>query len=480
MSLAHPRDDPRDSYPDFHFQDSSNHQQILAAIADLKNDKEALKSALKAALIKRDELLERLESYEETIQVHLEKRRQLEVENVQLRRDNGELVRKAEGYRKEVQKLASAREEEQQEVRELIEKAKGLEEVQAKRQRIDRNESALDGDLQKYAQFMLEKLETQSELLSLFRGRVGTLRQFWTSLQNGKYSECLLKCFQFVSDLLVYRSHNEGQASPSDSPSKSVSCQTLCDQGTNTRQSEHVQGRTPRFPATWEAPTKPAIDPSYRLMSPRSVYSDPMLSPKAYRSEDGYAKLMDESENLLSSLHYQSDRLVKLNSQLQQTMQSSPRRSPQYRDMTPSQLFRDESATSLRKPYIGIPSSPQSLQPVQETLRTEELSSDKEVAESIPEQTSKLPQTSGDVQESKRPRKVGGTVPKPRSVRKSPPNSRALQYKTDVSATQEPVLPTLRNLQTWGSVSDFFSGSNRETDKTEEKEEQERPLTDRS
>jgi len=477
MSLAHPRDDPRDPYPDFHFQDSSNHQQILAAIADLKTDKEALKSALKAALLKRDELLERLESFKETARLHIEKRRQLEIENLQLKRDNGELVRKAEAYRREVQKLASAREGEQLEVRELIEKAKGLEEVQ--RQRMDRSEYAVDGDLQKYAQFMLEKLETQPELLSLFRGRVSTLRQFWASLQNGKYAECLLKCFQFVSDLLVYRSHNEEKRSRVDSPSKSVSCQTLCDQGTNTQQSEGVQERTPRFPADWEA-KKPANDPSSRLLSPRSLHSASVYSPKAYRSEDGYAKLMDESEHLLSSLHYQSDRLVKLNSQLQQTMQSSPRRSPQYRDMTPSQLFRDESATSLRKPYIGIPSSPQSLQPVLETLKTEELSSDKEVAESIPEAISKLSPTSGDVREPKRLRKPGTTATKPRSVRKSPPNSRALQFKTDVSTRQEPVLPPLRNLQTWGSVSDFFSGSNRETDKTEDKEEQERPLTDRS
>jgi hypothetical protein len=212
-------------------------------------------------------------------------------------------------------------------------------------------------------------------------------------------------------------------------------------------------------------------------MSPRSVYSNPAVSPRAYRAEDGYAKLMDESEHLLSSLHYQSDRLVKLNSQLQQTIQNSPRQSPQYRDVTPSQLFRDESTASLRKPYIGIPLSPQSLQPVQETLKTEELSSDKELAESIPEAVPKL---SPEFQEPKRSRKTAAPSSKPRSVRKSPPNSRALQFKTDVSARQEPVLPPLRNLQTWGSVSDFFSGSNRETDKTEDKEEQERPFTDRT
>lgn len=477
MSLAHPRDDPRDSYPDLRPHDSSNHLQILEAISDLKNDKEALKSALQSALMKRDELLERLESYEETTHLHLEKRRQLEMENAQLKRDNGELVRKAEGYRREVQKLANSREEEQREVRDLIEKTRGLEEVQARRLRMDKNDSAWDGDLQKYAQFMLEKMETQPELLSLFRGRVSTLRQFWASLQDGRYAECLLKSFQFISDLLVFWTHNEHKRVPSESPAKSVSCQTLCDQGTNTHSPERLQERTPRFPVNLEASQKPSIDISHRIMSPRSVYSNPAVSPRAYRAEDGYAKLMDESEHLLSSLHYQSDRLVKLNSQLQQTIQNSPRQSPQYRDVTPSQLFRDESTASLRKPYIGIPLSPQSLQPVQETLKTEELSSDKELVESIPEAVPKL---SPELQEPKRSRRTAAPSSKPRSVRKSPPNSRVLQFKTDVSARQEPVLPPLRNLQTWGSVSDFFSGSNRETDKTEDKEEQERPFTDRT
>lgn len=475
MSLAHPRDDPRDSYPDLHPRESSNHLQILEAISDLKNDKEALKSALQAALMKRDELLERLESYEETTHLHLEKRRQLEMENTQLKRDNGELVRKAEGYRRELHKLANSREEEQRELRDLIEKTRSLEEGHARRLRIDKNDSAWDGDLQKYAQFMLEKMDSQPELLSLFRGRVGTLRQFWASLQDGKYAECLLKSFQFISDLLVFWTHNDHKRAPSDSPVKSVSCQTLCDQSTNTQ--DRLQDSTPRFPVNFEASQKPAVDTSHRLMSPRSGYSNPVGSPRAYRAEDGYAKLMDESEHLLSSLHYQSDRLVKLNTQLQQTIQNSPRQSPHYRDVTPSQLFRDESTSSLRKPYIGIPLSPQSLQPVQETLKTEELSSDKELAESIPEAVPKL---SPELQEPKRSRKAAAASSKPRSVRKSPPNSRALQFKTDVSARQEPVLPALRNLQTWGSVSDFFSGSNRETDKTEDKEEQERPFTDRT
>ena len=417
MSLAHPRNDHRGA------PDSANHEQILAAISDLKSDKEALQSALKSALFKRDELIQRMENYEETSRIHLEKRRILERENAELRKDNADLLRKAEMYRREIQKLTSSREEEQREMQDLLAKARNIE---SKRHP---NESGLAGEILKYAQFMLEKLESEAEILTLFRGRVLSLRHFWSSLQEGRHSECLLETFQFVCDLLVYRSHTDHSVRV-EPGCKSVSSQTLCEKGTNTRNREEAEEYTPRFPAKSSYSARkpqPLSDPVFNL-------SESIHSPKSARAGDGYAKLMDESEHLLSSLHHQSDRLVKLNSQLQQTIQSSPRRSPLYHDITPSQLFKDDSLTSLRKPNIGIPSSPQSLHPVQETLKVEELSSETEPAESsVPDP---VPKVSPEVTEPKRVRKTGTSSVKAKAVvRKSPPNSRLLQYKTDVKCT---------------------------------------------
>jgi len=312
-------------------------------VSSLRNDKEALKAALKTVVTQRDELLDRLKGEDKPAG-----KKDLEQQNAQLRKDISDLVRRAEDYRA---RLSSAKSLEQR-TKELEEEVRKL---GKRRSKHSREASGSMPDLQRYAHFVVEKVKAVPELRSLFRGRIGSGRHYLKAMEEGLYSDCLLKTLQLTSDLLVFYEQNKG--------TNSKGMQTLAEIGTNTGPME---------------PEKDVFSLKLRDTPSRSIAStvEACISPTSRsgislsaRGGSDYDRLMEESEQLLTSIHFQNDRLQRLNSQIQTTVHG-----PQ------ASLSMHPRLTDLRKPVLSIPLSPSTLQPVQESLRLDELSSGKQSA----------------------------------------------------------------------------------------------------
>lgn len=362
---------------------SQDHDLVSA----LRSDKEALKAALKTAVTQRDELLGKLKSEEKT-----GGKRDLEQENAQLRKDVAELVRTAEDYRA---RLSSAKSIEQR-TKELEEEVRKLGSRHSKH---SRQPSGSLSDLQRYAHFVVEKVKAVPELKNLFRGRIGSGRRYLRGVDEGLYQDCLLKMLQLMSDLLVFYEEKKGM--------NSKGMQTLSEQGTNTGPFEAEKDLFLPFnrPKPRETPTRSLASPLESCISPTSRSGLSLSS----RNGSDYERLMEESEQLLTSIHFQNDRLQRLNSQIHTTVHG------------PYTSFSQRPRGSdVRKPILTIPLSPSSaLEPVQESLHLDELSSGKQSPATNSEYESVSATPRADVTaDEKQQRKSTLSVPKMRPVDK--------------------------------------------------------------
>ena len=316
---------------------SQDHDTLSA----LRTDKEALKAALKAAVSQRDELIEKLKNESKS-----SGKKDLETENAQLKERIGELLRVTDDYKTRVSSTKSL----EQRTKELEEEVRKL------RKRHHKHSRDVSGgltDMQRYAQFVVDKVKADAELVSLFRGRVGSTRHYLKSIDSGLYQDCLLQTLQAFSDILVFYEHRTATSS--------TGMQTLSDQGTNTLPT--MRDKDSYFTLTSDTGKwRPRDTPSRSISSTVDEHFSPLISD---RNGSDYDRLMQESEQLLSSIHLQNDRLSRLNTQIQRTVHGS--RSTEHLAKQP-------------KPMLNIPLSPAGMNPVQETLYLDELDSAKQTS----------------------------------------------------------------------------------------------------
>ena len=242
---------------------------------------------------------------------------------------------------------------------------------------------------------MVEKVKAVPELKSLFRGRIGSGRRYLRGLDDGLYQDCLLKMLQLMSDLLVFYEQKKGM--------NSRGMQTLADQGTNTTPFEAEKDLFSPFnlPKPRETPTRSLASPLDSCISPTSRSGLSLSS----RGGSDYDRLMEESEQLLTSIHFQNNRLQRLNSQIHTTVHGPYTQRPRGSD--------------VRKPILTIPLSPSSaLEPVQESLHLDELSSGKQSPATNSEYESVSATPRAEVADEKLLRKNALSVPKMRPVDK--------------------------------------------------------------
>ena len=322
MSQRHHRDYSYD-YPSLHSQ------QYKDTISELQQEKATLRAALQSALSQRDELREEIDEFQE-------KYRKLLLQNDQLRIENEGLMRRHEDSHKEMNRQ---REEYQRTSYQFAEKMKALEELGNRRNAHCAHGGSVNKDILKYTKFVLENLENQPKLNSLFSERVHGNEKFWTRVTAQQYDICLLRVLQFISDFLVVLSPKKPEKAQN---THSIGSQTLVETGTNTEKYHWSEG--------------PAI-----LTSTESSSHGGELPLPVVKYKGDYERLMQESELLLSSLHRQSDRLARLNSHIHDTMRVN---SPLLERMSPSRI-------GAISPIVVL--SPSQKETIEESPQSEEL-----------------------------------------------------------------------------------------------------------
>lgn len=333
MSLRHHREGSYD--PDSPY--------LFDSVKSLRQDKETLKAALQSALGTRDELRDCLEDTEERC-------RALERNNALIRREYEAAMQRAELARQDLIRL---RDDDKRVISQLAERTKALEDL-GKRHSSMRNHPAdpsISEGIEQYAKFILERLKTQPELSSLFRERAHSSDRFWARIQAHHYDICLFRLLQFLSDLLVSFSTPK---QVSTAKSTSVSCQTVVEAGTNT----DIAGGSGK--ERWSE--VPAV-----MLNSTTSSSHEETQSYPLKGKDDYERLMGESEQLLNSLHMQSDRLTRLNAHVQETMRVTSPRSALGSSLRYSAISPTATASNVN------PLSPQAQDFIEDSPKQEEI-----------------------------------------------------------------------------------------------------------
>jgi hypothetical protein len=133
-----------------------------------------------------------------------------------------------------------------------------------------------------------------------------------------------------------------------------VSCQTVVEAGTNT----DIAGGSGK--ERWSE--VPAV-----MLNSTSSSSHEETQNYPLKGKDDYERLMGESEQLLNSLHMQSDRLTRLNAHVQETMRVTSPRSALGSSLRYSAISPTATASNIN------PLSPQAQDFIEDSPKQEEI-----------------------------------------------------------------------------------------------------------
>lgn len=329
-------------------------------VVSLREAKHALKTALKSALGKNDELYSRFVACAHSLKDETKRRKAAEEELTRARTEAVLVNKRLSHSQAEFDSL----EQELQRVKSLREKPDNFERtaeleasVHSLRRELESLREQLENQLQfsertqlkitKYCSFISTKLNELPDYLELFKGR------FPGNFTAPIDEESVLKLLQFIADLLIFEAENplldrkvcerelengfyseDTLTQPLKSPSKSV--QTPSEKGTNTYEAVQDKPYTALSIPSGEALRTPSLgrDCEFTDVNTRN-YDAPKASTDAFNRPNLYVRRMadhrsfsDESglndtSGLIEVLSFQSEKLSKLNLQIAETMASS-------------------------------------------------------------------------------------------------------------------------------------------------------------